>query len=380
MPTIATLTRAEIGLQWIESVAVVAEVASVLLARGLASVPAAESIALTADGTIRFLNDGSPDPAPARRLGGLLKTLLDGVSCPPELRTLVADSVAEAPAYTSVLTFADALSFFERPGRADVLQALAARTSEITLQAHVDAELERLKTRARNLPDDANQQPRRRSVPVRRLAILVAVPVLLLGVLAGAVFALYAGYQSRATLTERVRTSVTQIAKSGLAAVGLPNALETTTPPPEPVEKAAPRPVPTPVKARQVPHDRPVTVSVRALAARPLPAFSSRPMPDTRELVRDDTIYSEADNSVQPAELIRPKLPTEPPATLAADDVGILEIIVSASGAVEQVRLISTANRYQERMLVAAAKAWPFEPATKDGRPVRYRTRIRVTL
>ena len=31
-------------------------------------------------------------------------------------------------------------------------------------------------------------------------------------------------------------------------------------------------------------------------------------------------------------------------------------------------------------MLVAAAKAWLFKPAVRDGRPVRFRARIRVTL
>jgi hypothetical protein len=44
------------------------------------------------------------------------------------------------------------------------------------------------------------------------------------------------------------------------------------------------------------------------------------------------------------------------------------------------VHLISPANRYQERMLVAAAKTWQFQPATREGQPVRFRIRIRVTL
>jgi hypothetical protein len=30
-------------------------------------------------------------------------------------------------------------------------------------------------------------------------------------------------------------------------------------------------------------------------------------------------------------------------------------------------------------MLVAAAKAWKFRPAMKDGRPVRYRMQVRIT-
>ena len=31
-------------------------------------------------------------------------------------------------------------------------------------------------------------------------------------------------------------------------------------------------------------------------------------------------------------------------------------------------------------MLVSAAKMWKFRPAFKDGHPVRYRTRVRLTV
>jgi hypothetical protein len=31
-------------------------------------------------------------------------------------------------------------------------------------------------------------------------------------------------------------------------------------------------------------------------------------------------------------------------------------------------------------MLVSAAKSWRFQPATKDGRPVRFRARVRITV
>jgi hypothetical protein len=37
-------------------------------------------------------------------------------------------------------------------------------------------------------------------------------------------------------------------------------------------------------------------------------------------------------------------------------------------------------RRFQERMLMAAAKAWTFSPAVRNGQPVRYRLRIAIIL
>ena len=78
--------------------------------------------------------------------------------------------------------------------------------------------------------------------------------------------------------------------------------------------------------------------------------------------------------------LVRPVLPKEPPPGLPADQIGSIEVLVDEQGDVEQVKLLSPANRYHERMLMSAAKTWKFRPAFKDGLPVRYRTRIRVTV
>jgi TonB family protein len=91
-------------------------------------------------------------------------------------------------------------------------------------------------------------------------------------------------------------------------------------------------------------------------------------------------VFEPGDPQVTPAILIRPHLPDSPPPDVPEEQIGTLEFVVAETGAVERVHLVSPANRYQERMLVAAAKTWQFRPATRDGRPVRFRTRIRVTL
>jgi outer membrane biosynthesis protein TonB len=60
--------------------------------------------------------------------------------------------------------------------------------------------------------------------------------------------------------------------------------------------------------------------------------------------------------------------------------VGVLEIVVGKAGDVEFVKLHTPLNRYHERMVVSAAKAWRYRPARKDGKPVRYRLTVAINL
>jgi hypothetical protein len=83
---------------------------------------------------------------------------------------------------------------------------------------------------------------------------------------------------------------------------------------------------------------------------------------------------------VTPPVLVRPVLPKDPPPGVPLDQIGTIEVLVDEQGDVEQVHLISPANRFHERMLVSAAKMWKFRPAFKDGHPVRYRTKVRLTV
>jgi TonB family protein len=72
-----------------------------------------------------------------------------------------------------------------------------------------------------------------------------------------------------------------------------------------------------------------------------------------------------------------PQLPQQP---APGADTGVFDILVDEFGDVETVRLTSPAHRYYDRMLVAAAKAWKFKPATLNGQPVKYRVRIPIIL
>jgi hypothetical protein len=88
-------------------------------------------------------------------------------------------------------------------------------------------------------------------------------------------------------------------------------------------------------------------------------------------------VYSAAEPNVTPARLTRSQLPQEPAATA---DTGYFDLIVDERGDVEFVKLLSPTHRYQDRILVAAAKAWKFQPALLNGIPVKYRLRIPIIL
>ena len=63
----------------------------------------------------------------------------------------------------------------------------------------------------------------------------------------------------------------------------------------------------------------------------------------------------------------------------AARGSTILDLLVAADGRVEHVRLRTPPRDVHEFMLVSAAKAWRFEPATVQGRPVRFRLSVAIT-
>jgi len=88
--------------------------------------------------------------------------------------------------------------------------------------------------------------------------------------------------------------------------------------------------------------------------------------------VADAVIYSDRDTDVQAPTLLSAGFPG--PAILGAPtQTNTVELIVSARGSVERVRLLTSPHRMPDVMLLGSAKEWKFRPALKDDRPVRYR-------
>jgi hypothetical protein len=94
----------------------------------------------------------------------------------------------------------------------------------------------------------------------------------------------------------------------------------------------------------------------------------------------DQHIYTGDDAGVVAPRALSRQFPLSPPSGVRSDRIGVLEIVVGRQGDVELVKLHTPLNRYHERMVVSAAKAWRYRPATKDGKTVRYRLTVSINL
>jgi hypothetical protein len=94
----------------------------------------------------------------------------------------------------------------------------------------------------------------------------------------------------------------------------------------------------------------------------------------------DQRVYTEADAGITPPEALSRQLPMAPPVGVSKGQIGTLEMVISRSGQVEAIKLHTPLNRYHERMIVSAAKAWRYRPAVKEGKPVRYRLISTINL
>jgi hypothetical protein len=94
----------------------------------------------------------------------------------------------------------------------------------------------------------------------------------------------------------------------------------------------------------------------------------------------DEIIYTAADAGVIPPRPLSRQFPAATPMGVPPHRVGTLEMIIAKDGSVEFVKLHTPLNRYHERMIVSAAKAWTYRPAMKAGKPVKYRLTVQINL
>jgi hypothetical protein len=174
--------------------------------------------------------------------------------------------------------------------------------------------------------------------------------------------------RAAATVEESVSQAAVSSLKTvarwlGLAATDRPTALPAVEPAEPPVVSGSGpprRPAGRTLKPPSAGHG----VGARAAASPALP---------------DTTVYSTVDTEVVPAALLRARLPLNSRSGVRPEDLPEVELVVSPTGEVETVKLVTPTAGVLPAMMLSAIKAWRFEPATLDGQPVRYRLRMRLT-
>jgi TonB family protein len=135
------------------------------------------------------------------------------------------------------------------------------------------------------------------------------------------------------------------------------------------VAAATPPPPPEPVKPPPPPES---VVAAEAVAKAPEP-----PVVKQRNPLQP---FSPEDSSVVPPTAVRQRLP-EIDLKLANDArVGVLEVIIDRTGKVESATMRTSVHPKYDPLVVDAARAWRFNPATLDGEPVRYRKLVTIAV
>jgi len=390
--SLAHVLALSVPVHWTESVAVIEELCLALTAAGEAVlVPDAADVLITAQGTV-VIPRGAPATSDVDGLGRLLNTLLDPVTTPIPLRLFVAHSIGSEK-YRSVAAYGEALAYYARPDRTELIQALYRRC--LTSTATVPLAMEEpppVETPAPAPPPLV----KRRKVPQ-----WVAIAAALLVLLAGSYLAFRRFAHGSAPTPVRTLAAAASNVVQSVRRLIAPSPSAVNDKPSAPVERGTP--VPTrprrpsrgdgdvqlssqtnpsgPVAAAL--DGGPLTESENSLPASPLEARSiaegALALPPVatgvppRGVFSDPTVYTKASLDVKPPVLFSPKLPPVPPVEPDLLGTNTMELSIDETGAVQQVLLKSKPVRLPDMLLLSAAKTWQFYPALKDGRPVKYR-------
>jgi TonB family protein len=125
-----------------------------------------------------------------------------------------------------------------------------------------------------------------------------------------------------------------------------------------------------------------VTATASAAAPEPRPAAKPADAPVRPPLEPPDITYTIADADVVPPVAVTQKAPQWRPSAQEAGQEyrGVLRLLIDRSGAVVSATMPEGARPAYDLALMRAARDWKFQPAQKQGRPVRYLKVIEIRL
>jgi TonB family protein len=90
-------------------------------------------------------------------------------------------------------------------------------------------------------------------------------------------------------------------------------------------------------------------------------------------------IYSSSNGDVVPPRVLRQELPAFPGKTLIGKQ-GAIEVVVNENGEVESAAIRQPIAPQYDKLAVAAARTWRYQPATVNGVAVKYRKLVQITV
>jgi TonB family protein len=116
-------------------------------------------------------------------------------------------------------------------------------------------------------------------------------------------------------------------------------------------------------------------LSVKASVPAPAPAAPER----AATVAQAPRVYGIGEpNVVAPITIVQRVPPFR--GRVLKEGAGILEVIIDETGAVESARMRVPLNNAYDKLVLAAARSWQYQPATVQGVPVRFRKLVQVSV
>ena len=396
--TLAEVVVDKVPLAWFESVAIVQELCEAVLKRGPDDdlrIPELKHIALTADGQVALLAGGPSGHSPVQRAGLVLLALTPESQLPMQLRLFVLEEVSPRPRLQSLVELHRELEFYERPDRQAIVREVVDRLRRDIGAAAAGP--------AVPPPLLEPPPPKRHHRWWRHRSFWVGTGVVVLTMAAAAIVWAWPrpeGWWLRegVSLVSRTASAVSQRvvetgrrglgeardrlgrsaqpSRANIPVVALPPASAASPNPGVTLQGGTPPPPSLPADFAGLPRGTPVPATQPAM-----PAVLGEPAPGGVAAVdAGGVIYSRQDSPL----VVLPRWSARgcrrsPRRGRLAPAHPRLTVVVAASGEVESVKLVAGQTTALSGMQISAVKAWRFEPATRNGQPVRYRLRVRLS-
>src|SRR5262245_15524196 len=115
----------------------------------------------------------------------------------------------------------------------------------------------------------------------------------------------------------------------------------------------------------------------------PAPAPAPQPVaaaPTAAAAVARPVIYTGEERNVVPPQTLAQTLPKYPGAVPPRGVTGVVEVVIDEGGTVESAAMVVPVTASYDKMVMSAATKWVYIPAMVNGKPVKFRKRIQITV